>query len=85
MRQAALIGGLSILVTVFTAPFAEFVVYPKIAISGNIEETVQNFVANRGLFIAGIFASIVTFVCDVVAAWAFYVLLTRRRRQEPCG
>ena len=75
LRQAALIAGFGILVMAVAAPFADMVVYPKLVIPGNIKETAQNIVANQGLFLAGMFAYLVTFVCDVLVAWALYVLL----------
>ncbi len=76
LRQAALIGGIGVLIMVFAAPFAEFAVYAKLVVPGNVEETVRNIAANRGLFLAGLFAYLVTFICDVLVAWAFYILLT---------
>ena len=75
MRQAALIAGFGLLIMGFAAPFAEFFVYPKLVIPGKIEETAQNIVANQGLFLAGMFAYLITFICDVLVAWALYVLL----------
>jgi hypothetical protein len=48
---------------------------PKLVIAGNIEQTVQNIVAHGGLFVAAILCYLVTFIEDVVIAWALYVLL----------
>jgi hypothetical protein len=50
LRQAALIAGLGLLVMGLAAPFAEFFVYPKLVIPGNIEETAQNILAYKGTF-----------------------------------
>jgi hypothetical protein len=75
LRQAALIAGFGGLIMGFAAPFAEFVVYPKLFGPGKIEEAAQNIVANQGLFLAGLFAYLITFICDVLIAWALYVLL----------
>ncbi len=75
LRRAALIAGLALLITAFAAPFAEFFVSPTLIIPGNIEETAQNIVANEGLFLAGMFSYLTTFICDVLIAWALYVLL----------
>lgn len=75
LGQAALIAGLGLLVMTVTAPFAEFFVRPKLIVPGDIEQTIQNLVANRPLFVAGILAYLVTFICDVIVAWALYVLL----------
>jgi len=75
LRQAALIAGIGILIMAIATPFAELVVYPKLVIPGKIEETVQNISANQGFFLVGMFAYLITFVCDVLVAWALYVLL----------
>jgi hypothetical protein len=75
LRQAALIAGVGILIMAFAAPFADFFVYPKLVIPGNIEGTARSIVANKGLFLAGMFCYLVTFICDLVVAWALYLLL----------
>ena len=75
LRQAALVAGVGLLIMAMAAPFAEFVVYPQLVVPGNIEATVQNLGARRGLFLAGMFAYLATFICDVFVAWALYVLL----------
>ncbi|MFQ6006141.1 MAG: DUF4386 domain-containing protein [Woeseia sp.] len=75
LRQAALTAGIGILIMAIAGPFAELVVYPKLVIPGKIEETVRNISANQGFFLAGVFAYLIIFVCDVLVAWALYVLL----------
>lgn len=75
LRQAALVAGIGILIMAVTAPFAEFLVYGKLVVAGNIDETVRGFLANEGLVLAGILAYLATFICDVLVAWALYVLL----------
>lgn len=75
LRMAALIAGLAILTMAIAAPFAELFVYPKIVVSGNAAETARNIIANKTLFVSGVFGYVITFICDVVAAWALYVLL----------
>ena len=55
--------------------YAEFSIYPKLVIPGHIEQTVQNIGAHRGLFAAAIFCYLITFIEDVVVAWALYFLL----------
>ena len=64
LRQAALIAGFGILIMAFAAPFAEYMVYPKLVIPGDIEGTTANIAANMGLFVAGIFAYLITFILD---------------------
>lgn len=74
IRQAALIAGFGLLIMITAAPFAEFCVYAKLVIPGNTEETAQNIMAHTGLFLTGLLAYLITFICDVIVAWAFYVL-----------
>ncbi len=73
MRQAALIAGFSYLLGPVT--YAEFSIYPKLVIPGNIEQTVQNLGAHQGLFAVAILCYLVEFIEDIVIAWALYVLL----------
>src|SRR5271166_3956727 len=73
LRQAALVAGISYLL--MPVAYAEFAIYPKLVIPGNIEQTSQNIVAHGRLFGAAILCYLITFVLDVVIAWALYVLL----------
>ncbi len=72
-RTAALAAGLCYLLT--PTPFAEFYVYPHLVIPGKIEQTAQNILAHQSLFAAGILAYLLSFVFDVIIAWALYYLL----------
>lgn len=81
LRQAALVAGFGLLIMVFAGPFAELFVFPKLVVPGDVEATVQNLEAGRALFLAGLFAYLVIFVCDVIVAWALYVLLAPVHRQ----
>jgi hypothetical protein len=72
LRQAALVVGLTYLLNPVT--YAEYV-YPKLVIPGNIEQTAQNISVHGGLFLAAVFCYLISFVGDVVLAWALYVLL----------
>lgn len=78
LRQAALIAGFGYLI--MPVAFAEFFIYPKLVIPGNIEQTVQNIAAHGRLFLAAIFCYLITFISDVVIAWALYVLLAPVQR-----
>lgn len=73
LRQAALIAGFAYLFN--PVPFAEAYVYPKLVIANNIEQTVQNIAAHQGLFLGAIFCYLMSFIGDVVLAWALYFLL----------
>src|SRR5215472_12535410 len=74
LRQAALIAGFAYLLSPVTT--AEFSIMPKLVIAGNVEQTVQNLSTHSGHFVAAILFYLVTFLEDVVIAWALYVLLT---------
>ena len=80
LRQAALVTGFSMLIMCAAAPFANFFVYAKLVVPGNIDQTAQNIVANQGLFVAGIFAFLVNYICDILVAWGLYVLLIPANR-----
>jgi Domain of unknown function (DUF4386) len=75
LGTAALIAGLALLIMVIAAPFAELFVFPKLIVPENAAETAKNILANQTLFRAAIFGYLITFICDLVAAWALYVLL----------
>jgi hypothetical protein len=36
---------------------------------------VPNIAGNRGLYLAGVFADLINYVCDLLIAWSLYVLL----------
>jgi len=74
LSQAARIAGFGLLIMAFAAPFAELFVYPKLVVPGDVAATAQNIVAHHGLFLAAILGYLITFICDVVVAWALYVL-----------
>jgi hypothetical protein len=73
LRQAALIAGFAYLLSPVT--YAEFTIYPKLVIPDNIDQTVHNIAAHSGLFFAAILCYFITFIEDIVIAWALYYLL----------
>ena len=75
LGSAALIAGLGLLVMVMTTPFAEFFVFPKLVVPNNPAETVKNIMANVVLFRLAILGYLLTFICDIVVAWALYIFL----------
>jgi hypothetical protein len=75
LPAAALIAGIAILGSVISAPFAEMYVFPKLVIPYKTAETAVNIIAHRTLFIAAIFAYLITFICDLIITWALYILL----------
>jgi Domain of unknown function (DUF4386) len=75
LQSAAWIAGLSLLVMVIAAPYAEMYVFPKLIVPYQPNETAKNIIENKPLFISGIFAYLITFIGDLVLAWALYILL----------
>ena len=75
LRTAALIAGIGLLIMVIAAPFAELYAFPKLIVQGNAAETAKNIIENKALFTAVLFGYLITFICDVLVAWALYVLL----------
>ena len=75
LRTAALMAGIGLLIMVIAAPFAELFVYPKLVVPDNAAETAKNIIANKTLFVSGIFGYLITFICDLLVSWALYVLL----------
>jgi hypothetical protein len=73
LRQAALVAGIAYLLMPVT--YAEFSIFPKLVLPGSIEQTVQNIVAHHTLFAIGMLCYLITFIEDVIIAWALYVLL----------
>ena len=72
LRQAAVIAGFAYLLNPVT--YAEYV-YPKLVIAGNAEQTLQNISVHGRLFLAALFCYLISFIGDVVIAWALYILL----------
>jgi Domain of unknown function (DUF4386) len=73
LRQAALVAGSAYLLN--PVSYAEFSIYPKLVVASNAEQTVQNISAHLGLFAAAIICYVISFIGDVIIAWALYVLL----------
>lgn len=73
LRRAALIAGLVYLLN--PVAYAEFTLYPKLVIPGNIEQTVVNITAHGGMFVAMTLCYFIAFIQDIVIAWALYILL----------
>ncbi len=70
LRQAALIVGFAYLLN--PVPYAEFSIYPRLVIPGNVEQTATNIASHHGLFLVAIFCYLINFIEDIVIAWALY-------------
>ena len=73
LRQAAIIAGVAYLLNPIT--YAEFNLYPKIVIPGNIALTVHNIDVHGSSFAVAIFCYLINYIEDIVIAWALYILL----------
>jgi hypothetical protein len=80
LRQAGLVVAFSMLIMTAVTPFAEFGVFHKLIIPGNVEQTVQNILGHKGLFLTGIFFFLVNYILDVVIAWGLYFLFVGANR-----
>jgi hypothetical protein len=73
LRQAAITAGIAYLLNPVT--YAEFSIYPKLVIAGNIDQTAQNISAHSGHFAVAIGCYLLSFLGDIVLAWSLYHLL----------
>jgi hypothetical protein len=62
--------------------FSQVFVLGRMVVPGDAAATANNILAFEGLFRLGIAVDVITFVSDVVIAWAFYELLKQRRTQR---
>jgi len=74
LRHAAIITVIGYVMG-WGVPFASFSILPKLFIADDAVKTSQNILANQGLFVAAIFAFLINFIGDVVAAWGLYLFL----------
>jgi Domain of unknown function (DUF4386) len=75
LRLAALTAGFGLLIMVLTAPVSELFAYPKLVVANNMAQTIQNITTHKVLFLTAIFGYLITFISDIVVAWALYILL----------
>ena len=71
--KAALIAGVGLLLMVIAAPFSEMYAYPKLVVPGDAAQTVKNIIANETLYNFCIVGYLITFICDVIVAWALFI------------
>ncbi len=73
LRQAAIIVALAYFLD--PVSYAEFALFPKLVVAGNVVQTIHNIDSRGGMFAAAIVCYLVNFIEDIVIAWALYVLL----------
>lgn len=74
-RRAALVAGIGLVILVISVVSAEYLFLPKLLVPGNATDTAQTIDANRPLFLAMFFLYLISFIGDLVVAWALYVFL----------
>lgn len=76
LRKAAIIAGIGLLIMAVFAIFADSFVFKRLIVVGDEIATTNNILAEEILFRAAICSFVIVIVCDVVVAWAFYILFT---------
>jgi hypothetical protein len=79
-EKAALIAGIGLLVMVFAAPVANFYFMSQNVIKGDIVATVNNLQSNGGPFLVGTLLLFVTYMMDIIVAWALFWYLRKEQR-----
>lgn len=74
-RSSALTGGITIMIMAIAAAFSYGFVFESLVVQGDTSTTFQNILSSKGLFTAGIFGWLIILICDIVAAWSFYLFL----------
>lgn len=79
-RKSALIAGLGLLVMVFSAPIANFYFMSQSIVKGDIAATVSGLQNNGNPFLLGTLLLFITYVMDIIVAWALYWYLRKGQR-----
>lgn len=74
-RSAALTAGFGLLTMTLCAPFAFFHFLPSVVVEGDAAATVERFRTSGAGYVFGAFLLFITYVMDIVVAWALYWLL----------
>ncbi|MDJ0792860.1 MAG: DUF4386 domain-containing protein [Woeseiaceae bacterium] len=75
LRSAALIAGFGLLIMAICAPLAFFQLLPQGIVRGDGAATVERLRTNGTPYLLGTYLLFLTYVMDVVVAWALYWLL----------
>ena len=71
----ARVAGVGYLVVIAAGIFAEFFVRSQLIVPGEAAATAANIAASQSFFRLGIASDLIMLTCDVLLAWALYVLL----------
>ena len=72
IRNAALIAGFGLLVMTFCAPLAHFYFFAQSIVLDDAAATTENLQSNGNPYLIGVVLLFVTYVMDVIVAWALY-------------
>ena len=72
LPRAALIAGIGLLIMAFCAPLANFYFMGQSVVPDNPAVTVKNLQTNGTPYLIGIVLLFITYVMDVIVAWALY-------------
>jgi len=74
-RKPALIAGISLIIMTLASFFSYGYVHACLVVQGDASATFQNIQSSHPLFQAEIFGWVVILICDIVVAWAFYIVM----------
>ncbi len=74
LRHAAMITVIGYVLG-WGVPFASFSILPRLFVADDAALTARNLAAHHGLFVVAIFAFLLNFIGDIVAAWGLYLFL----------
>jgi len=74
-RKLAKIAGIGYLIIIAAGIFAEFFVRGNMIVAGDAAATAKNIMASESLFRFGTAGDLIMLGCDVLLAWALYILL----------
>jgi len=74
-RAAALVAAVGLLVMAVVSPAAYFGIFPSLIDRADVAHTIANVTAHQGRFLLGVVCYLLTFLSDIVVAWALYVFL----------
>ncbi|WP_379143956.1 DUF4386 domain-containing protein [Paenibacillus sp. sgz500992] len=75
LRKTALTAGISLIIMAIAAYFSYGYVHGSLVIQGDASATLNNLRSSNMLFRAEIFGWLLILICDIVVAWAFYLIL----------
>lgn len=74
LKQAAIVTLVGYVMS-WGVPYADFKALPTLFVADDAAKTTLNLAAHHGLFVAVIFAFLINFIGDIVAAWGLYLML----------